>query len=314
MPFAARAAAGQSCDIVGMGLNSIDLVAVVDGYPAAGTKRQLDRFLRLPGGETATALVACARQGFRARYVGRFGGDEWGALSCDSLRGEGVDVSGARAVSGAQNQFSLILVDRATGERTVLSRRDERLAIAVDDVPMDVVRSGRMLLLDGYEPETAAAAARAARLAGIPTVIDVEQVRPGTAEMLGHIDAIIAAEAFPAALTGHGDAGRALAAMAEEFHAPLVVVTLGADGSLARCGGREFRTPAFATTCVDTTGAGDAFRGGFAAYCLGYPAGAVEDALVYANATAALNCRALGARAGLPTRDEVAHLVSGRGV
>ncbi|MES1256465.1 MAG: PfkB family carbohydrate kinase, partial [Acidobacteriota bacterium] len=294
--------------------NSVDIVAVIDGYPAAGSKQQLDRFVRLPGGETATALVACARQGFRARYVGRFGDDEWGALSSDSLRDEGVDVANARAVAGAQNQFSLILVDRATGERTVLSRRDDHLAMSVGDVPMDVVRSGRMLLLDGYEPEPAAAAARAARLAGIPTVMDVEQVRPGTTEMLGHIDAIIAAEAFPAALTGYDDVGRALEAMADEFRAPIVAVTLGADGSLARCGGHEFRTPAFPTTCVDTTGAGDAFRGGFAAFCLAYPAGTVEEALAYANATAALNCRALGARTGLPTRGEVAHLVSRRAV
>ena len=125
-----------------------------------------------------------------------------------------------------------------------------------------------MLIVDCHETAAAAQAARYAREAGIPTVIDVEKVRPGIADLLQHIDAIIAAEAFPSELTGYAEPGRALEAMAREFDAPLVCVTLGAEGSLARCGGREIRTPGFIVDCVDTTGAGDAFRGGFAAGCL----------------------------------------------
>jgi sugar/nucleoside kinase (ribokinase family) len=93
--------------------------------------------------------------------------------------------------------------------------------------------------------------------------------------------------------------------MAREYDARLVCVTLGAEGSLARCGGREIRTPALHVDSVDSTGAGDAFRGGFAAGCLRAPGGEIEDALLYANAVAGLNCRALGARGGMPTAAEV---------
>jgi sulfofructose kinase len=64
--------------------------------------------------------------------------------------------------------------------------------------------------------------------------------------------------------------------------------------------------------CVDSTGAGDAFRGGFAAGCLRAPDGDLEDVLKYANAVAALNCRALGARGGLPTPEEVDGLLYAR--
>ena len=83
-----------------------------------------------------------------------------------------------------------------------------------------------------------------------------------------------------------------------EFGASLVCVTLGAQGSLAWCNGREIRTPAFPVDCVDSTGAGDCFRGAFAAACLAMPHGDIEDVLSYANAVAALNCRALGSRGG----------------
>ena len=146
--------------------------------------------------------------------------------------------------------------------------------------------------------------------AGIPTIIDVERVRPGINELLQQIDAIIAAQAFPTELTGYEEPGRALEAMAREFAAPLVCVTLGAEGSLARAGGREVRTAAFQVDCVDRTGAGDAFRGGFAAGCLRAPDGDIEDVLRYANAVAALNCRALGARGAIPTLEEVETLLA----
>ena len=172
----------------------------------------------------------------------------------------------------------------------------------------DVV-AGRLLVVDCHDTAAAARAAEYARQAGIPTIVDVENVRPGINELLRHIDAIIAAQTFPTALTGYEDPGRALEEMASAFAAPLVCVTLGAEGSLARCGGREIRTPGLKVDSVDTTGAGDAFRGGFAAACLRAPDGEVEETLAYANAVAALNCRALGARGGLPTRDEVERVV-----
>jgi sugar/nucleoside kinase (ribokinase family) len=98
--------------------------------------------------------------------------------------------------------------------------------------------------------------------------------------------------------------------MAREFAAPMVTVTLGAAGSLTWCGGREIRTPPLSVDCVDSTGAGDAFRGGFAAACLGAPLGELEEILVYANAVAALNCRALGARGGLPRGADVERLIA----
>ena len=100
--------------------------------------------------------------------------------------------------------------------------------------------------------------------------------------------------------------------IAREFGAPLVCATLGAQGSLAWCNGREIRTPAFPVDCLDSTGAGDAFRGAFAAGCLKLAGGHIEDVLSYANAVSALNCRALGARGGLPRAEEVEQLMLAR--
>jgi sulfofructose kinase len=312
LPLRIPARASRRFDVTGLGLNSVDLVAVVAEYPAPNSKQRLQRFARLPGGQIATAMTVCAKLGWKAAYVGSFGDDPFGQLSRDSLTGEGVDISGSRTVVGATNQFALVLVDGRSGERTVLWERHPALTMDPAAVPHDVITAGRMLVVDCHETAAATQAARYARDAGIPTVIDVEKVRPGITELLQQIDAIIAAEDFPAELTGYEETGKALEAIAKETGAAIVTVTLGSAGSLTLCGGREIRTPAFAVDCVDTTGAGDAFRGGFAAGCLRAVDGDLEDVLKYANAVAALNCRALGARGGLPTPDEVESLLYAR--
>ena len=311
VPFAVPQARPGGFDIVGLGLNSIDLLTVVAEFPRTNSKQRLQHFARLPGGQTATAVAVCARLGWRASYLGRFGSDELGGLSRDSLDREGVHTGSAHTVPGARNQFAVVLVDAQSGERTVLWDRDPALTMKPSEVVRDTIVAGRVLLVDCHETAAATEAARHARSVGIPTVLDVEKVLPGIAELLRLTDAIIAAEAFPAELTGYDAPGRALEAMAEEFGAPLVAVTLGSEGSLARCHGREIRTPALRVNCVDSTGAGDAFHGGFAAACLLGELD-LEDVLGYANAVAALNCRALGARGGMPTRDEVARLLDAR--
>lgn len=300
-------------DVAGFGLNSIDLLAVVAEFPASNSKQRLQRFMHMPGGQIGTALTACTRLGLKTTYIGSFGSDPLGTMSRQSLVEAGVDVSGARTVQGATNQFAVILVDARSGERTVLWDRHPDLTFDPRDIPRDAVTSGRMLIVDCHETAGATAAARFAREAAVPTIIDVEKVRPSIGELLQQIDVLIAAQDFPSELTGYEETGRALEAMAAEYPtARVVCVTLGEGGSLALCDGRELRTPAFQVDCVDSTGAGDAFRGGFAAGCLLMPDAELEEILAYANAVAALNCRALGARGGLPTAGEVDQLLYAR--
>ena len=312
VPFSLPAQGARPYDVVGFGENSVDLVAVVAEYPTPNSKQRLQRFARLPGGQIATALAVCARLGCRARYLGSFGDDPLGVLSRESLSEHGVDISAARIVAGATNRFAVVLVDARSGERAVLWDRHPDLTMTPAHVSREAVTSGRLLIVDCHDTAASARAVRDATGAGVPTIIDVEKVRPGIDDLLQNIDAIIAAQEFPAAITGHEDLGRALETMGREFTARLVCVTLGSEGSLAWCNGREIRTPAFSVDCVDSTGAGDAFRGGFAAACLRMPEGEIEDVLLYANAVAALNCRALGARGSMPNADEVAQLLSAR--
>jgi sugar/nucleoside kinase (ribokinase family) len=298
-------------DLVGVGENSLDFLTVVAEFPTPDSKQRLQRFARMAGGQIATAMTAAASLGCRTRYVGSFGDDDLGVLARESLVRAGVDVTAARVVAGAANRFAVVLVDARSGQRTVLWDAHPGLTMSATDVPQDAVTSGRLLLVDGDNIAAATQAAKYARAAGVPTMVDVDKVRPGIGELLQNIDAIVAAQEFPLALTGHEDLGRAIQTMGREFGAAIVTVTLGAEGSLTWCHGHEIRTPAFQIDCVDSTGAGDVFRGAFATACVRATETSedLESALVYANAAAALNCRALGAQGALPSHEQVTQLL-----
>ncbi len=297
-------------DAVGFGLNTTDILAVVDGHPEPGSKRPVRRLATMPGGQAATAMTACQRLGWSTRYVGRFGDDQNGRAGEATLQKAGVDTTACATVPGATNAVSVILVDASSGQRTVLWSRHPGLKMRPADVSASAVCAGRVLLVDCHETEASAAAARAARTAGIPTVIDVENVRPGIEDLLGQIDIIITAQDFPTKMTGIDNLGAAQRALLDTFRPALVCTTLGPDGSLALSSEGEIRTEGFRVDAVDTTGAGDVFRGGFIAGWLREGERAdVEAVLRYANATAALKCRALGARAGIPTHEEVTELL-----
>ncbi len=291
-------------DVVGVGENSLDFFAVTEDWPVADSKAALRDLTFRPGGQVATAVVACARLGWRARYVGAFGDDEPGKKVQAALEAEGLEVTACSRV-GIRNRVAVVIVD-GTGRRAVLELRDPRLNLAEEEVAGHVFQSARILLADATDVPASTRAARAARAAGVPVILDVEQRVDGLDDLLAAVDVIIAAGEFVPEYTGAASVGAGLAALEARFSKALVVATLGPEGSLARCRGVEIATAAQTARVVDTTGAGDAFRGGFAAGWLAMGPGArVEALLEYANAVAALNCRAIGAQTSLPTRAEV---------
>ena len=311
MPIGLPPSDDRPFDAIGFGLNMTDLLVVLERFPEPDSKQPVRRQAYSPGGQAASAMVACARLGWRARYVGCFGDDENGRRGRSSLADEGVDINACRVASDTRNGMSVILVDERTGERTVLWSRDPGLKLRPEHVDPAAVGAGRVLLVDCHDTAASTAAARHARRAGVRTVIDVERVRDGIEALLLEIDMIITAQDFPAALTGKSAPGAALRAIRDAYHPALVCMTLGAEGSLALVGDVEVRTPAFRVPVVDTTGAGDVFRGGFiSGWLRGGDGAEVEDVLRYANAVAALKCRGLGAREASPTPAEVDALLA----
>ena len=301
-------AGSKPFDVVGYGENSLDFVGEVREWPAPDTKSALAGFRVSSGGQVATALAACARLGLRAHYVGVVGDDEWGRAVAAGLERHGIDATLVRRPE-TRTRTAIVLVD-AAGRRTILEQRSARLALDTDDVEPHEFQSGRIFLTDATDLRGAARAATIARAAGAPVIVDVDRLVPDLDALLDASDVVIASAGFVPAYTGVPALGDAMAEFEARLAPRVIVATLGAEGSIARYRGREIRTSAPAVEVVDTTGAGDAFRGGFAAGWLQAAGPAsLEAVLAFANAVAALSCRGVGAQASLPELAEVSRVL-----
>jgi sulfofructose kinase len=284
-------------DVVGVGLNATDTLLVVPHFPAYAGKVPFQDEMLSPGGQVASAMVACAQLGLRTKYIGAVGDDERGRIQMESLSGTGINLDHVQLRRGCPNQSAYIIIDRSTGERTVLWRRADCLRIDPEQIEPEQITCARLLHIDGHDTAAVARAASIAREHGIPVTVDVDTIYHGFDQVLPNIDYLVASSEFPPAWTGMNDPFQALEAIQNEYRMKVAAMTLGAHGSIARMDGRYYYSPAFVVNCLDTTGAGDVFHGAFCyAVLQGMP---MEDALEFSNAMAALNCTALGARGGI---------------
>jgi sugar/nucleoside kinase (ribokinase family) len=307
-PFKLRA--GREFDAVGFGLNAVDHLVVVPLYPAFDTKTRLVEHVQSAGGQTASAMVGLRRLGLRTAYAGRFGSDAEGRFGLRTLQDEGVDVASVEIREGARTQIAFIVIDARTGERTIMWDRDERLAYGASEAPLELAARGRVLHLDAHDPQACARMARAAREAGAIVSADIDNIYEGLPELLPLIDILIASKEFPRRLTGIEDMRESLREIKARYGCALAGATLGERGAILYHEDTFMESRAYAVPggCRDTTGAGDAFHAGF---LYGLLRGAeIEASLQLANATAALKCRKLGARAALPTETELGEFLT----
>ena len=292
-------------DAAGFGLNAVDHLIVVPEYPAFDTKMRLLAHKQSAGGQTASAMVALQRLGLKTAYAGRFGSDPEGLFGLETLKQDGVNVEYAEVVEGATNQIAFITIDARNGERTIVWDRDDRLAYKPEEAPVEFGSMGRVLHLDAHDPPACLRLAKAARESGTIVSADIDNVYGGLPDLLPFIDIMIGSKEFPHRVTGIVDRVEALIELKVRYGCAITGMTLGTTGAVVYVNGQFIESPAFEAPggCKDTTGAGDAFHGGFLYGLL--RGDDVETCLRYGNAVAAMKCSALGARTALPTQAQL---------
>jgi sulfofructose kinase len=293
-------------DVAGVGLNAMDTLIRLPHFPGFDSKQELLESVRLPGGQVASAMIACRRWGLTARYVGKVGDDDAAGIHLAEFDRAGVEAHLVR-VADCRSQYAFILVDAATGERTILWKRDPRLELRPEELEREWIVRARALHVDGHDTRAAAQAARWAREAGIPVSADIDNLYPGVEALLENTDYLLASRDFPARLTGEPDLRKSLPAIRRAHGCQVAGVTLGTRGALAWDGRRFHCSPGFMVEALDTTGAGDIFHAGFVyALLAGWE---LDRTLDFSCAAAALNSTALGARGGIRPVGEIERLM-----
>ena len=191
----------RAFDVLGIGLNATDTLLLVKEFPPYAGKVPFDRELLSPGGQVATAIVACSKLGLRTKYIGTIGDDLRGDIQRESLDGTGVDTSGLIVRKNCPNQTAYIIIDERTGERTVLWQRASCLRLTPAEISEEDIASARMLHVDGFDIEASTRAAELARRHGVPVSLDVDSVYPGFESVLRNVDYLVAGSGWPAKWT-----------------------------------------------------------------------------------------------------------------
>ncbi|MCK9634666.1 MAG: PfkB family carbohydrate kinase [Methylobacter tundripaludum] len=289
----------QNVDVLCVGHASYDLIFSVSRHPDADEKVVADNLLGCGGGPAANAAVCIARLGLTSAFAGYLGRDLYGDKHFQELNDEGVDTQ--LIIRGASpTPLSAILV-KPDGKRCLINYKGDTQALPADALNLAPIPA-KVVLFDGHEPFISLALAEQARQSKIPTVLDAGSVHDGTLALMNRVDYLVCSEKF--AVQYAGDEHKALSRLAAL--APTVVITLGERGLVWQRGNEQGALSAYPVTAIDTTGAGDAFHGAFAA---ALAAGLEWQALLrYASAAGSLCCTKMGARLGLPSRQEHARL------
>jgi sulfofructose kinase len=289
--------------VIGLGQACVDYLGRVSNFPEEDGKTELMDLHRQCGGPASTALVTLSRLGIPCSFIGSVSDDSFGTEIVQSLKEEGVNSTHLRVLPGHSSQFAFIAVTRQSGKRTIFWHRGTVPHLRKDEVDLSVYLKAEFLHLDGLMVEASLEAVEQARGMGLTVVLDAGTMRDGSLELASRVDVLIASARFADPLVGRGARPEKALEALRRLGPKTVIVTLGSEGSMGWKGDNMVVQKAFPVQAVDTTGAGDVYHGGYI-YGLtqGWP---MPVCMRFASAVAALKCREIGARKGIPALDEV---------
>lgn len=298
-----------------LGIFVADLAFKAPRLPVMGETILGQGFKDGPGGKGSNQAIAAARAGADVRMITRIGRDTFGEMAQKAWAADGVDTSAVTTDDTLPTGAAFIFVSTTTGDNAIIVESGAAANLSPADVAAaESVISGAKVLVTQFEQpvETAMAGLTLARKHGVITILNPAPAVPAE-DIYGLCDYVTPNETEAETITGQKveteadalAAARAFVAMG----AKNALITLGEKGAFLHGEAGTVLVPAFKVeNVVDTTGAGDAFNGGFAvALAEGKPP---LEAIRFANATAALSVQKSGTAPSMPTRVEIEALLA----
>jgi sugar/nucleoside kinase (ribokinase family) len=295
-----------SVDIIGLGASTVDILSLVDHLPAEDENMRAREISIQGGGPVATAMVTAARLGARTAMIDKIGDDWRGGVIRAEFERDGVDTRYIQAGKGWTSATSCILVKQDGGARSIIWTPGTAPEVMPEELPLEDIRSAKILHVNGRHWQGCMQAVRAAREAGVKVSFDggAGRYRAELDELVPLTDICIVARDFAEKYTRETDMDMAAHKLLTAGPA-LVVITAGVRGSRVYArDGDSFEQPAYLLPhVVDTTGCGDSYHG---AFLFGLVKGlTLKETASLASAVAAMNTQRLGGRQGLPTYEQV---------
>ncbi len=300
--------------IVVFGSFVVDLTSRSKGLPVPGQTVLGSWFKYGPGGKGSNQAVAAHRAGADVTLVTKLGRDMFADVALDFYRAEGMRTDTILRDDEAPTGVALILVDEDTAQNEIVVIPGACMHITPEDVARcrSLIEGASILLLQHeINADAQRAAIEIAHAAGVRIVLNPAPAMPIPDDLLALIDTVTPNETEAQALTGVAvtcgeDAARAARTFLDKG-VKNVVITMGALGVFVTDGARSEMLPRLEVDAIDSTGAGDAFNGGFVtALSEGRD---LFQAVRYGNATGALSVTRLGTAPAMPSRAEIDAMV-----
>lgn len=298
-------------EIVGIGANVYDTLITVPEYPREDTKLRAEGLKECGGGPCATGLVAAAKLGASAAYIGALAADSGGEFLLADMKRFGMSVEYIDVKEGASSFSSVVLLSQKNASRTCVFNKSNLPDFVIDDAKADAVKNAKILMVDGNELENAVEGAKIASQNGTKVLYDAGGLYDGIEKLLPYADILIPSEEFSLAHTGAENTEEASKILYDKYKPEVVVITCGVKGGIIYDGNQLKSYPSFKVEAVDSNGAGDVFHGAFAfAVTKGY---GYYDCCVFSSAVSALKCTKIGARDGVPSFEQTIEFLKERG-
>ena len=302
--------------VVILGVFVADTAYRADRQPKMGETILGRSFALGPGGKGSNQAVAAARAGAEVHMVTRLGRDPFADMALATWAAAGVTPA-VTQVDDGYTGAAYIFIDAATGDNAIIVCPGVAMDLSVADIEAraDLIGGAAVFVTQLEQPIAAARRAlEVARSGGARTVLNPAPAAPLPDGLLALCDFVTPNESEAEALTGlpvrNVDEALAAAQALRAAGAGAAIITLGAQGALYHDAAQTVHLPAFdAGPVVETTGAGDAFNGGFAAALAGGmdPVAAAR----FGCATAGISVTRPGTAPSMPSRAEIEALVAG---
>ena len=298
-------------DVLVAGAINTDLVARLIHAPEAGETVTGSTFDIFGGGKGANQTLAAARSGARTAILGAVGKDDFGRQRLADLATDNVDLTGVVSRDDAASGVALITVEESTGQNRIAYVPGATLTITPAEAERAIRKLKPRIFLTTLElpPESIEAAITESRTFGSTVILNATPEPLGARRFLSMIDVLIVNEPEATALLGDTRSQNwwAVAESLRSQGSKVVVITLGEKGLIASIEGQRFELGVPSVTVVDTTGAGDAMCGAFAA-ALSRNA-TYQEALRHGAIAGTLACTVSGAQRSMPTLAAIRELL-----
>ena len=295
-------------DVVALGLNAVDILIRLPEKVVPDTKHMAKELIIQGGAPVGTGSAAVAMLGYPTAFVGRLGRNTLSEIAIDQFKKYGVSVELIVRDESSRPALALVEIDPKTAARTVFVNLDDYGFVRREDIPVDVLRSARVLMVDSYDLNATEWALEAVRGSGCRTMLDFES---GDTERMRRLLALGTDVILPLEcgrqLSGQESAENVLGELAKITDGQLLV-TDGANGSWSLRDGSIIHQPAMPVSRkIDSTGCGDAFHAGYVAGLLeGWP---LEERMEFGASLASLVIGQVGGRTALPGRKHLAEIL-----